>query len=288
MSQEFRVRTRFRKLGKFEELANAWWQSIPVPSILQYSGDGYAWIFAPGESIRGCSIREQPRRLGSEVNVRLSVAASAADWRIAFAFLRLALERGASVKNDSEVTLRAADVTDAVAATAASKALRGDFELLRTLLNNEDPGKPIQLPNLRFTISIAADDVPHGALTDDQLEALATTLAARTARYRGARMAGVIELDRTTTVIAWPGDAILTEPVDFVLLAPEPRASKFVDYRYRPWSEVVEILGDGAALIDGQAPAYFLRGFDAESAGDRALWQKLRENAPPAEELRAK
>jgi hypothetical protein len=288
MSKEFEVFTRFRKIGPFEALLSAWWKAIPAPSLLQRSGNDHGWIFAPGKSIRGCSVRVTPRRLGSAFGVRLSEGASRMDWRIAYAFLRLSIERGATVRSEEGRTLQLAELTDAAAETAGMEAFRGSTATLRSIVNRDEGAGPITLPNFRFSLRITSEELPRDGGSEDDIERFEATLTARTARYRDARMAETIRLRNGATLVGWRGEALIADVVDYVAIPPSPGTAESKDHRYLAWDETIARLGDRVELVDGQAPAHYLRAIDESVAEDRALWQRLRTAARPAEELRTR
>jgi len=285
VSHEFELSTRFLKIGKLDDLVAQWPTMIDVPTALHRTENDYAWLFAPGESIRGCSVSSERRRFGSTFRVRLSVAASIADWRIAYAFLRLAAARGAKVialdeEDPSSQSFRLANET-------ASRAFRGDVRILQRMMY-EHSQDPITLPNFRFSLTLTREDLPAEELSDQQLERLQSDLGLRTRRYRGARLAATLTLQSGLTAVVWSGEALLSAPVDLLIFPEDPAKQHGTEFAYLPWNIAIERLGTIVELVNGQNPAFFFRELQFTTPADCDLWRSLREGARGISELSPK
>lgn len=272
MSQEFEVRTRLRRIGSFDELVEEWTAAIGRPVVLERNDD-YAWVFAPGASIRGCSATNERRLLGSMLRLRLSVAASQADWEIAYALVRVAARRGG----------KATVWTDSVQ-EAAAFAFRADMNVLQRMIYEHDQD-PLTLPNIRFSLTLTRDDLPRGDLSDVQLRELESMLASRTARYRDARIAPTITLRSGRTAALWSGEALIADSVDFLIFRPDPGIRDVDDYVYQPWDTALEKLGTAVEPVAGQVPSHFFRALDFAAPADRELWESLLTGARGWDEL---
>jgi hypothetical protein len=174
---------------------------------VELSDDGsFATVFAPGLSIRGFSVRNDDAPY-----VRLSSLASRGDWRLAYSFLRFALDRSA------EPELAPEELTDEASQARGAEEFRSGARLLQHVLHergNEYTGLPV----LHFTLNVDRNDLPAGDLDVDTLE---LDLIARAERYAHARVPSVFTLGDSTTAVVWSGEALLTSAVDHVILGDE-------------------------------------------------------------------
>lgn len=279
MSVQFEIRTRIRRLGKVDDVVLQW-VTADVPISFDQVGAEYGWVFAPGLSVRGFSVRRERQFLGDRFRIRLNVAASRGDWGMAFAMLHHAAMTGARVFGDDGCPLAA----DQLSATAAERLSREQFardvRVLRQIAL-QDSDAPIRLPNPRFSLSLTLDDLPTERMSAETLQSFEDSLVARTLKYRGVRVAATITLNSGKTAVVWSGESLIIPEVNFVVFPGTLETPDIDDYVHKDLSQVLETIGDRAEYVDGESPWYFLREFSPERREDADLWQLLCRNAQP-------
>lgn len=203
---------------------------------------------------------------------------------MAYALLRIAASRGASITNDQGRILTAAVLNDASADVESDQSFSADVRLLQRMLYEQDQD-PITLPNLWFSTVLKRENMPVGDLSVEQVAALHSELVDRSRAYRGVRQATTITLRDGRTAVLWSGDALITSAVDILIFPEIVRASGLDDYLYLPWSSAAATLGDFQLVVDGQAPAYVFRAIDASAEADLRVWEALRAGARSITEL---
>ena len=267
MSIEFEVRALPRKLGNFDDLVTLWQSMIDVPLItLPFANEDYVWVFAPGRSIRGVSLRYERKFFRASIELRLSVCSSRSDWTLAASFLALGLEKGARVL-EGERRLSSGDLLPDRIERRARDTFCTDFGLLRRI-TEDTADDHVTLPNQWFSFVIDRGDLAGDA------DVIHDALASRTAKYANARRASILTLKNSKTAIIWSGEEMLAPRTDFVVF-PETRENPDIDdYLYVDWRS------DLAEEIAGQMTAYYFR-----PVGGDDVWSRLVANGRPISQL---
>lgn len=203
---------------------------------------------------------------------------------MAYAFLRIAATRGASITNDQGRVLRAEMLNDASADVESCQSFSADLRLLQRMIY-EQAQDPVTLPNLWFSTVLTRDDIPAARLSDEQIGAVHSELVSRTRAHCGVRQAPTIVLRDGRTAVLWSGDALITSAVDVLIFPDVVHAGGLDDYLYLPWKSAAATLGEFVLTINGQVPAYVLRAIDANDEAGLRLWEALHAGARSISEL---
>jgi hypothetical protein len=268
VSIEFEVRALPRKLGNFDDLLTLWQSRIDVPLItLQSAGEDYVWVFAPGRSIRGVSLRYERRFFRASIEMRLSVCASHGDWLLGASFLALAWEKGARVL-EGERRLSLPDLLPDRIEKRARDQFRRDLGLLQRITEGTDDDH-VTLPNQWFSFVVDRRDLTA------EPEVIHDALARRTANYANARRASILTLKNGKTAIIWSGEELLAPRTDFIVFPSTRENADIDDYLYLEWQDV-----NAPEEIAGQMAAYYFRAVD-----DDDFWAPLIAKGRPISEL---
>ncbi len=212
--------------------------------------DGAAHLLGPG-SIRGVVLSEEEEGIG----VRLSACSSRADWKLAYAVVRAALEEGGGTftREDGE-TLAAADLTPEAAEEAAVKDFCFAAQVLRQSLS--EGGGP-SLPIGAFTLQVRDEDVPAECRPEDVPE-VERRLAERVERYALAFAASTLVLavaGKRVRLATWARIPTLIGDVHLVAVEGLERPV--------PLPRLLELMGDRVERVGaGEREGYYLPELD--------------------------
>lgn len=255
MSVEFELRASPRRIGSFDDLITLWRSGTNDPLVVLPGDDHSVWIFSPGVSIRGFSVKYSRGWFRATIDVRINVCASRGDWRLLMSLLALSLEKGARASEEG-TPVRSAELLPAQVDRRARDAFARDLTLIQRLLYGSDE-KRVTLPNLWFSMTLTPADLPEGTLTPERIESLHDALASRTSRYAAARRASVIKLKSGATAVVLSEESILAPRADFLVFPETWENPETEDYLFVPWDQALQILGAAAEPIGGQSPAFY-------------------------------
>jgi hypothetical protein len=284
MSVEFTVNTSNRVIKDLDAILNSWADTYQLLHAVQIkikkfdSPDNY-YIFGSG-SIRGFSLTFTSSLLkGGHINVRLTIMASLADWRMCNSLMYGLVEKyKASVVTEDGRKLALDSLGGEAAQQRGIEQIRSDFQMLLYLLT-EEHHLNFTLTNPWFDLTITRDQIEEFVKSGADVTVFESGLAAEAAVLGLCRLANLIQLKDGTTLNALGPEPALYEKSDYVVVpTSQPPARNHEELHFIEFEKFLEILGNRARRVQQYPARYYVSEINLDDEPTRQLYDVLLES----------
>jgi hypothetical protein len=283
MSVWMTIHTPRRTIKVLEKIIHDWansYQGQPKIRIIvsHFSSPDHYYIFGEG-SIRGFSLTPSSSFLkGGQIQIRLSVMASLADWRYCYSLLAfLSHTPRVTIYDEESEMILASSLTDSGAAERGSKALQGDYKFLKGLIiKNNEPN--VQLPNPWFDLVVTREDLTEISTSDDGFMLLEKKLIEMASPLGFCRHANQILMkDGATLNAIWFEPAIYQETDYAILVKKNSLGLPFseAEMSFVKFKDFLDIFQDKIQQVKEKPACYYFSGIDRKNDQEFNLYEKL-------------